>query len=106
MASCALHPEFPATSRCTRCGKAICAACERSLDGKPYCAECETELARKLAAGQATMAPLAPMPPMPPIPPAGLLRPLAFALAAMLTTFNEVDMGAVMDLRKQYKEEF
>ncbi|NUQ54212.1 MAG: 2-oxoglutarate dehydrogenase complex dihydrolipoyllysine-residue succinyltransferase [Phycisphaerales bacterium] len=26
--------------------------------------------------------------------------------AAMLTTFNEVDMGAVMDLRKQYKEEF
>ncbi len=26
--------------------------------------------------------------------------------AAMLTTFNEVDMSAVMDLRKQYKEEF
>lgn len=26
--------------------------------------------------------------------------------AAMLTTFNEADMGAVMDLRKQYKEEF
>jgi len=26
--------------------------------------------------------------------------------AAMLTTFNEVDMTAVMDLRKQYKEEF
>jgi len=26
--------------------------------------------------------------------------------AAMLTTFNEVDMGAVMDLRKQYKEKF
>jgi 2-oxoglutarate dehydrogenase E2 component (dihydrolipoamide succinyltransferase) len=26
--------------------------------------------------------------------------------AAMLTTFNEVDMGAVMDLRKQYKDEF
>ncbi|MCC6229673.1 MAG: 2-oxoglutarate dehydrogenase complex dihydrolipoyllysine-residue succinyltransferase [Phycisphaerales bacterium] len=26
--------------------------------------------------------------------------------AAMLTTFNEVDMGAVMDLRKQHKEEF
>ncbi|MGJ8635770.1 MAG: 2-oxoglutarate dehydrogenase complex dihydrolipoyllysine-residue succinyltransferase [Phycisphaerales bacterium] len=26
--------------------------------------------------------------------------------AAMLTTFNEVDMGAVMDLRKQYKESF
>ncbi|MEL6677516.1 MAG: 2-oxoglutarate dehydrogenase complex dihydrolipoyllysine-residue succinyltransferase [Pseudomonadota bacterium] len=26
--------------------------------------------------------------------------------AAMLTTYNEVDMGAVMDLRKQYKEEF
>jgi 2-oxoglutarate dehydrogenase E2 component (dihydrolipoamide succinyltransferase) len=26
--------------------------------------------------------------------------------AAMLTTFNEVDMGAVMELRKQYKEEF
>lgn len=26
--------------------------------------------------------------------------------AAMLTTFNEVDMGAVMDLRKQYKEVF
>lgn len=25
---------------------------------------------------------------------------------AMLTTFNEVDMGAIMDLRKQYKEEF
>jgi 2-oxoglutarate dehydrogenase E2 component (dihydrolipoamide succinyltransferase) len=26
--------------------------------------------------------------------------------AAMLTTFNEVDMGPVMELRKQYKEEF
>ena len=26
--------------------------------------------------------------------------------AAMLTTFNEVDMSAVMDLRKQYKEDF
>ncbi len=26
--------------------------------------------------------------------------------AAMLTTFNEVDMGAVMELRKQYKEQF
>ncbi|MGH7245083.1 MAG: 2-oxoglutarate dehydrogenase complex dihydrolipoyllysine-residue succinyltransferase [Phycisphaerales bacterium] len=26
--------------------------------------------------------------------------------AAMLTTFNEVDMGAVMELRKTYKEEF
>ncbi len=26
--------------------------------------------------------------------------------AAMLTTFNEVDMGAVMDLRKSFKEEF
>jgi 2-oxoglutarate dehydrogenase E2 component (dihydrolipoamide succinyltransferase) len=26
--------------------------------------------------------------------------------AAMLTTFNEVDMGPVMDLRKAYKEEF
>ncbi len=26
--------------------------------------------------------------------------------AAMLTTFNECDMSAVMDLRKQYKEEF
>lgn len=26
--------------------------------------------------------------------------------AAMLTTFNEVDMGAVMELRKSYKEEF
>ena len=26
--------------------------------------------------------------------------------AAMLTTFNEVDMGPVMDLRKQYKDEF
>jgi 2-oxoglutarate dehydrogenase E2 component (dihydrolipoamide succinyltransferase) len=26
--------------------------------------------------------------------------------AAMLTTFNEVDMGAVMDLRNQYKEVF
>ncbi len=26
--------------------------------------------------------------------------------AAMLTTFNEVDMGAVMDLRKQHKEQF
>ncbi|MCI4645069.1 MAG: 2-oxoglutarate dehydrogenase complex dihydrolipoyllysine-residue succinyltransferase [Hyphomonadaceae bacterium] len=26
--------------------------------------------------------------------------------AAMLTTFNDVDMGAVMDLRKRYKEDF
>ena len=26
--------------------------------------------------------------------------------AAMLTTFNECDMGAVMDMRKQYKEKF
>jgi 2-oxoglutarate dehydrogenase E2 component (dihydrolipoamide succinyltransferase) len=26
--------------------------------------------------------------------------------AAMLTTFNDVDMGAVMDLRKSYKDLF
>ncbi len=108
MASCAVHPEFPATSRCTRCGKAICAACERSLDGKPYCAECETELQRKLAAVRATTAggeptpapddgprplppappaatpPVAPLNPVAPIAPPGLLRPLAFALAAGL----------------------
>lgn len=117
MASCAVHPEFPATSRCTRCGKAICAACERSLDGEPYCAECETELQRKLAAARATtaggeptpasdngprplppappaatppiapldpVAPIAPIAPIGPIAPPGLLRPLAFALAAGL----------------------
>lgn len=108
MASCAVHPEFPATSRCARCGKAICAACERSLDGEPYCAECETELQRKLAALRAATAggeptpasddgprplppapmappaPLAPTPPIAPIEPPGLLRPLAFALAAGL----------------------
>ncbi len=97
MASCALHPEFPATSRCTRCGKALCAACERSLDGTPYCAECERELLRKLAAGQATAAggeptpaaengsrPPSPVAPISPMPPPGLLRPLAFALAAGL----------------------
>lgn len=108
MASCAVHPEFPATSRCTRCGKAICAACERSLDGEPYCAECETELQRKLAAVRATTAggeptpapddgprplppappaatpPVAPLNPVAPIAPPGLLRPLAFALAAGL----------------------
>lgn len=100
MASCAVHPEFPATSRCKRCGKATCAACARSLDGAPYCAECETELQRKLAAGQATTAggeptptsenasrPLPPLPPPAPIAPAAppnLLRPLAFALAAGL----------------------
>ena len=84
MASCALHPEFPETSRCTRCGKAICAACERSLDGQPYCAACETELQQKLAAGRASMPPMPPMAPMAPIPPAGLLRPMAFAFAAGL----------------------
>lgn len=93
MASCVLHPEFPATSRCTRCGNAICAACERSLDGTPYCAECETELQQKLAAARASMPPVAPIPPMAPvvpmapmapIPPSGLLRPMAFAFAAGL----------------------
>ena len=26
--------------------------------------------------------------------------------AAILTTFNEIDMGACMDLRKKFKEEF
>ena len=26
--------------------------------------------------------------------------------AAMLTTFNEVDMGPIMELRKQYQESF
>lgn len=71
MASCAVHPEFEATGRCTRCGRATCAACARALDGQPYCAECEAELARKLAARQAST-PTSPTAPVAiPPPPAG-----------------------------------
>ena len=73
------------------------------------------------APAPAAQPPIAPTPPAPPRPPhereervrmTRLRQTIARRLkeaqqtAAMLTTFNEVDMGAVMELRSQYKDAF
>ena len=37
---CDYHPENEATSKCTKCGKNICAKCRVDYFGKDICTEC------------------------------------------------------------------
>jgi TM2 domain-containing membrane protein YozV len=38
--TCNYHPDVPATAYCRTCGKALCAACQRSVRGVIYCEQC------------------------------------------------------------------
>lgn len=46
--NCVNHPEVPVTAYCQHCGKAMCAACMRSVGGVIYCEPC---LAERLGMG-------------------------------------------------------
>lgn len=37
--NCALHPDAPAVAYCRSCGKALCAACQRTAQGTVFCEE-------------------------------------------------------------------
>ena len=41
---CAVHPEVDATGYCRNCGKALCTACTREVNGMLYCAPCLSEI--------------------------------------------------------------
>jgi len=41
---CAVHPEVDATGFCRNCGKALCPACTREVNGMLYCAPCLSEI--------------------------------------------------------------
>lgn len=41
--NCANHPEVPVSAYCQNCGKAMCAACMRSVGGVIYCEPCLAE---------------------------------------------------------------
>ena len=95
-------------------------------EGRITKADVQRTLAEKAAATPAPTPPATPEPPAPHVPPVSgvrerqeqrtrmsmLRRTIARRLmeakqnTAMLTTFNEIDMKAVMALRKQYKEAF
>jgi len=38
--NCTVHAETPATAYCRTCGKAMCAACQRTVHGVIYCEDC------------------------------------------------------------------
>ena len=38
--NCAIHTDQPATAYCRTCGKALCAACQRTVNGVVYCEPC------------------------------------------------------------------
>jgi TM2 domain-containing membrane protein YozV len=54
--NCSFHPESPSTAFCRECGKALCAACQRSAGGTIYCQE-HQPVPQAAAAGPAWTAP-------------------------------------------------
>jgi TM2 domain-containing membrane protein YozV len=38
--NCTVHADIPATAYCRTCGKAMCAACQRTVHGVIYCEDC------------------------------------------------------------------
>src|SRR5581483_6483141 len=38
--NCTVHADTPATAYCRTCGKAMCAACQRTVHGVIYCEDC------------------------------------------------------------------
>jgi hypothetical protein len=47
---CAVHPDADATAYCRNCGKALCPACTRSVQGMHYCEPCLAALVTQPAA--------------------------------------------------------
>jgi uncharacterized RDD family membrane protein YckC len=57
-AVCANHPESEAAAFCITCGKALCPACERPVDGRPFCPQCfSTQRRRRLTSRLQKIAP-------------------------------------------------
>ena len=52
--NCVNHPEVPVAAYCQNCGKALCAACMRSVAGVIYCEQC---LAERLGMGSVPASP-------------------------------------------------
>lgn len=80
---CANHPQIPATAFCRTCGKPLCAACQRVVQGVIYCEQC---IAERLGAPPVpgAGAPAGAVPPVVPIVPPGANAPPSPGLAALL----------------------
>src|SRR5579862_1473915 len=74
--NCANHPDVPAVAYCRTCGKPLCSACSREVNGVVYCEQC-------LAAHLSGAVPPPAVGVMPPVvePPPGMPNP---KLAAIL----------------------
>lgn len=57
--NCNNHPETPAAAYCQVCGKPLCPACVRRVEGSIFCESCLAEQLRAAAAGPAGVAPAA-----------------------------------------------
>jgi hypothetical protein len=64
---CANHPDAVVTAYCQNCGKGLCSACVRTVQGNTYCEPCMT--ARTTGAAAGTPGAWTPGPGMPPPPP-------------------------------------
>lgn len=49
--SCYYHPELPAMSVCSRCGRSICAGCTKPYGVLNFCPECFHGLSERIGAG-------------------------------------------------------
>jgi TM2 domain-containing membrane protein YozV len=62
--NCAKHTDVGATGYCRTCGRPMCAACTREVQGTIYCEDCLARAANSMGAGVGTMPPPPPPPPM------------------------------------------
>jgi hypothetical protein len=91
--NCANHPDVAASQYCRTCGKPLCAACVRNVQGVAYCEQC---LAERLGAVQPPLAANTPYV----APPIYSVQPIAAsgpnpALAGILAGFFPFGVGAV-----------
>jgi len=91
--NCANHPDVAVSQYCRTCGKPLCAACVRNVQGVAYCEQC---LAERLGAVQPPQAANAAYvaPPMYPAQPVAASGPNP-ALAGILSGFFPFGVGAV-----------
>lgn len=91
--NCANHPDVAVSQYCRTCGKPLCAACARNVQGVTYCEQC---LAERLGAVQPPQAVNAPYvaPAMYPAQPVAASGPNP-ALAGILSGFFPFGVGAV-----------
>ncbi|HTW48445.1 MAG TPA: hypothetical protein VMD92_10870 [Acidobacteriaceae bacterium] len=78
---CVNHPDAVVTAYCQNCGKGLCSACVRTVQGNTYCEPCMTARAASAAAGTPgawTPGPGMPPPPPPPGPSPGTATLLGF----------------------------